>query len=185
MTLTTSECRTQTRMPPSTSTPAPQSADRDCVHVRDSAPRRAQARGAPAAPAPPPQSPPAPHAPPAPVPAKQRLSCTYCKRYGHTKGQCRKLQTQGESKSNNNSAEVISDNGDKKQSVQSQSFYCVQSRDVCKQNFSSPIIESKQCFSIKIFRQIKTLLITILLPIVITMFRIIIRVIIHNCNKYV
>jgi hypothetical protein len=83
--------------------------------------------------------PPPPAATPMPMPAmaapgagsamvdattkKHRPVCAYCRRFGHSKDQCRKLMNQGESSSHNNSANVRSFSD-----TTQQSFYSVESQ---------------------------------------------------------
>ncbi|XP_041980261.1 uncharacterized protein LOC121733925 [Aricia agestis] len=117
---------------------APASSSPDAVYpvprepaVAGPAPVRAATRQQP------PSSAPARHPPTAPtreLPAptkKSRPMCVYCKRYGHTRDQCRKLMTPGEPQYSNNSNLV---RNSEKISEQNNSFYSIDSHNCVSQS---------------------------------------------------
>ncbi|XP_060810117.1 activity-regulated cytoskeleton associated protein 1-like [Amyelois transitella] len=85
------------------------------------------------------------------VTKKSRPTCVYCKRFGHTRDQCRKLKNQSESQSFNNFAEVHNDNNSASEisSAQNQAFYSLNSRDIqsVSSRFSSKNCSHKSCNS--------------------------------------
>ncbi|XP_041979447.1 uncharacterized protein LOC121733294 [Aricia agestis] len=122
---------------------APASSSPDAVYpvprepaVAGPAPVRAATRQQPpsSAPARHPPTAPASTAPTRELPAptkKSRPMCVYCKRYGHTRDQCRKLMTPGEPQYSNNSNLV---RNSEKISEQNNSFYSIDSHNCVSQS---------------------------------------------------
>ncbi|KAL0892767.1 hypothetical protein ABMA27_014473 [Loxostege sticticalis] len=114
------------RAPNSTAPPSVPRVSYQPLAINARQPPTAAATARPPAPPPQPRPPPRPShdaAAAAPAARRQRPTCTYCRRFGHTRDQCRKLQNPGESQPFTNYSQSVRDNSDNTVRDKSEPFY--------------------------------------------------------------